>query len=350
MTDPPTDLQDLNTIGTGPDSSVDDYDFDDRPGSTGALSLSSSVSNIASSDMDESIAPTIASGITSMSSSVNLASWKIVDTTLREGEQFINAFFDRETKMKIAQALDDFGVEYIELTSPAASAQSKEDCAAICKMGLKAKVLCHIRCNMDDARLAIETGVDGINMFIGTSKILMAHSHGKDMDFIAATAKEVIEYVKANNVEIRFSGEDSFRTDFDEILKLYSLMDSLGVNRVGIADTVGGASPMEVYDKISMLRKTVSCDIETHFHNDTGCAIANGMLAVEAGATHIDTTVLGIGERNGITPLGGLLAALMPNHRQTILDRYNIEKLGALEQLVAECASVEIPFKRFVLA
>jgi hypothetical protein len=124
MTDPPTDLQDLNTIGTGPDSSVDDYDFDDRPGSTGALSLSSSVSNIASSDMDESIAPTIASGITSMSSSVNLASWKIVDTTLREGEQFINAFFDRETKMKIAQALDDFGVEYVSRHCPTPNADA----------------------------------------------------------------------------------------------------------------------------------------------------------------------------------------------------------------------------------
>ena len=75
-----------------------------------------------------------------------------------EGEQFANAFFDTETKMKIAQALSDFGVEYIELTSPAASEQSREDCQKICNMGLKSKILTHIRCHMDDARIAVETG------------------------------------------------------------------------------------------------------------------------------------------------------------------------------------------------
>lgn len=60
--------------------------------------------------------------------------------------------------MKIAQALSDFGVEYIELTSPAASEQSRQDCIKICNMGLKSKILTHIRCHMDDARIAVETG------------------------------------------------------------------------------------------------------------------------------------------------------------------------------------------------
>ena len=75
-----------------------------------------------------------------------------------EGEQFANAFFDTKTKIAIAQSLDAFGVEYIELTSPAASEQSRKDCEAICKLGLKAKILTHIRCHMDDARIAVETG------------------------------------------------------------------------------------------------------------------------------------------------------------------------------------------------
>ena len=76
-----------------------------------------------------------------------------------EGEQFANAFFDTKTKIAIAKALDAFGVEYIELTSPAASEQSRLDCEAICKLGLKAKILTHIRCHMDDARIAVETGL-----------------------------------------------------------------------------------------------------------------------------------------------------------------------------------------------
>lgn len=222
---------------------------------------------------------------------------------------------------------------------------------------------------MDDARIAVETGVDGMyvtfslsstssilthiysNMCIGTSTNLMKHSHGKDMAYIAATASEIIAYVKSKNIEIRFSGEDSFRTDFNEILKLYTLMDQLGANRVGIADTVGGASPWEVYEKISALRNAVGCDIETHFHNDTGCAVANAFVALEAGATHIDTTVLGIGERNGITSLGGLMAALVPSTgREFILNKYRIEKLAKLEHLVAEIVEIEIPFNNFVVS
>ena len=182
------------------------------------------------------------------------------------------------------------------------------------------------------------------NVAIGTSSQLMKHSHGKDLEYISTKAKEVIEYVKAHNLEIRFSGEDSFRSDFNEILKLYSTVDRLGVNRVGIADTVGSATPMEVLDKIDTLRKVVSCDIETHFHNDTGCAIANAYCALESGATHIDTTVLGIGERNGITPLGGFLGCLIVADREYIMSKYKIDKLGYIEGLVAQAVKVEIPF------
>ena len=84
--------------------------------------------------------------------------------------------------------LDEFGVEYIELTSPAASPESRAHCEAICKLGLKrTKILTHIRCHMDDARLAVETGVDGVDVVIGTSSFLREHSHGKDMTWITKT-------------------------------------------------------------------------------------------------------------------------------------------------------------------
>lgn len=169
----------------------------------------------------------------------NVSNFKIIESTLREGEQFANAFFDTETKIKIAKALDDFGVDYIELTSPAASEQSRQDCEAIVALGLKAKILTHVRCNMSDAKLAVSTGVDGVDVVIGTSSHLMEHSHGKDMTYIKETAIEVIEYVKSQGKEIRFSSEDSFRSNLVDLLSLYSAVDKIGVNRVGIADTVG---------------------------------------------------------------------------------------------------------------
>jgi len=274
----------------------------------------------------------------------NISKFKIIESTLREGEQFANAFFDTETKIKIARALDDFGVDYIELTSPAASEQSRLDCEAICKLGLKAKILTHVRCNMNDARLAVSTGVDGVDVVIGTSSHLMEHSHGKDMTYIKNTAIEVIEYVKSQGKEIRFSSEDSFRSNLVDLLSLYSAVDKVGVHRVGIADTVGCATPRQVYDLVRTLRGVVSCDIETHFHNDTGCAIANAYCALEAGATHIDTSVLGIGERNGITTLGGLMARMIVADRDYVKSKYKLEKIKEIEDLVAEAVEVNIPF------
>ena len=274
--------------------------------------------------------------------------FSIIESTLREGEQFANAFFDTDTKIKIAKALDNFGVEYIELTSPAASEQSRLDCEAICKLNLNAKILTHIRCHMDDARIAVETGVDGLDVVIGTSSFLREFSHGKDMEYIIKHATEVIQFIKSKGLEVRFSSEDSFRSNFEDLLNLYTAVDKLGVNRVGIADTVGCADSRQVYDLVSKIRKVVSCDIECHFHNDTGCAIANAYAALEAGATHIDTSVLGIGERNGITPLGGFIARMYTAQKENVKSKYKLESLRDIENLVAEAVQIQIPFNNYI--
>ncbi|KAJ1547509.1 mitochondrial Homoaconitase [Cladochytrium tenue] len=270
------------------------------------------------------------------------------DTTLREGEQFDSAVFDRKTKIALAKMLDGFGVEYIEVTSPAASEQSRLDCEAICKIGLNAKILAHVRCHMDDVRIEVETGVDGLNVVFGTSAVLREYSHGKSMDYIMRQAEEVITFIKSKGLEVRFSSEDSFRTDRSDLLALYKLVDKLGVNRVGVADTVGCASPRQVYDLVRTLRLAVSCDIECHFHNDTGCAIANAHAALEAGATHIDTTVLGIGERNGITSLGGLCARTYVADRDYVVNKYRLTGLRDLEDFVAGAVHVQVPFNNYI--
>ena len=103
-------------------------------------------------------------------------------------------------------------------------------------------------------------------------------------------------------------------------LKIYKAVSSLGIDRVGIADTVGCATPYQVKYVIQEVRKVIpnSCEIEFHGHNDTGCAIANSYAAIKAGAKYVDVTVLGIGERNGITPLGGLLARMIVDNPEYI--------------------------------
>ena len=279
---------------------------------------------------------------------MSLESFAIIESTLREGEQFANAFFDSAQKDEIARLLDTFGVEYLELTSPAASPQSRADCARIAALGLRTKLLTHTRCHMDDARLAVDTGVDGIDVLFGTSSYLREFSHGKSIRQIIDSAVQVIEFIKGQGLEVRFSSEDSFRSDLVDLLTVYREVDQIGVNRVGIADTVGIATPLQVHDLVRTLRGVVSCDIEFHGHNDTGCAIANTYCALAAGATHVDTSVLGIGERNGITPLGGLVARMYALDPQQIRSKYNLPMLREVENYVAEIVGVDVPFNNYI--
>ena len=236
---------------------------------------------------------------------------RIIDSTLREGEQFAPANFTAAQKLAIAGLLDRFGVEYLELTSPCASPQSEADLRAVAALPLKARVLTHVRCNLEDARLAVGTGADGIDVLFGTSSAMRRFSHGRSVDEIIEAGSEVVRFIQRAGLEVRFSSEDSFRSEPRDLLRVYQAIDRLHPQRVGLADTVGIATPGQVFELVSMVRKAVDCDIEFHAHNDTGCAIANAFAALEAGATHVDTTVLGIGERNGIVPLSGLIARLM---------------------------------------
>ncbi|HUV95041.1 MAG TPA: homocitrate synthase [Anaerolineae bacterium] len=278
---------------------------------------------------------------------MSLQDFHIIESTLREGEQFVGADFTTEQKVEIARALDAFGVEYIELTSPAASPQSLQDCRTIAGLGLKTRVLTHVRCTLSDARLAVQTGVDGIDVLIGTSSMLREFSHGKDIPTIRRMASEVVSYILDQGLETRFSTEDSFRSNLDDILALYEAVDALGVSRVGVADTVGIASPRQVYDLVREIKEHVSCDIEFHGHNDSGCAIANAFCALEAGATHVDTSILGIGERNGIAPLGGLIARLYATDR-SLVTKYRLTMMRDLDNMVAEMVGVDVPFNNYI--
>lgn len=276
--------------------------------------------------------------------------YSIIDSTLREGEQFSTASFSTAQKLEIAGLLDEFGVEMIEMTTPCASPQSEADIRALVKAGLRARILTHIRCHRDDALRALDTGVHGLDIVIGTSPLLMAHSHGKSIEQIIELAAEVLTFVRSQAPELilRFSTEDTFRSRESDLLRVYLAVADLGVvNRLGVADTVGIALPGQVYSMVNQLVRLTGLDVEFHGHNDSGCAIANACAALEAGATHIDTTILGIGERNGITPLGGLIARLYTLDRAYVA-KYNLPVLPRLDRLIADLCGLEIPFNNYI--
>jgi homocitrate synthase len=276
--------------------------------------------------------------------------YSIIESTLREGEQFSTATFSTAQKLEIAGLLDDFGVDMLEMTSPSASPQSDADIRAVVNSSLKARILTHIRCNREDAMRALDTGVHGLDIVIGTSPQLMQHSHGKNIRQIIDLAGEVMSFIRGQRPDIilRFSTEDTFRSREADLLRVYLAVADLGmVNRLGVADTVGVATPNQVFAMVHQLVRLTGLDIEFHGHNDSGCAIANACAALEAGATHIDATVLGIGERNGITPLGGLVARLY-TLRRSYVEKYNLRLLPQIDQLVADICGIEIPFSNYI--
>jgi len=276
--------------------------------------------------------------------------WAIIDSTLREGEQFERANFTTEEKITIAQTLDAFGIEYLEVTTPVASPQSRKDAETLAGLGLKAKVITHIQTHLETARIAVETGVQGIDLLFGTSKQLRA-AHGREIPRIIEEALEVIAYIRsaAPGIEVRFSAEDAFRSEEHDLLEVYRAVAPY-VDRVGLADTVGVATPRQVYSLVREVRRVIGpeVDIEFHGHNDTGCAIANAYEAIEGSATHVDTTILGIGERNGITPLGGFLARMYTLQPEYVRSKYRLEMLPELDRMIAQMTRTEIPFNNYI--
>lgn len=275
-----------------------------------------------------------------MSSSRSQA--KIVDSTLREGEQFGGAAFTTKERLEIAASLDAFGVDYIEMTSPAASPRAEQDLKRIVAQGFRAKILTHTRCHQHDIEKALACGVDGVNLIFGTSSWLREHSHGRSIERIIEEARVSVQFLQRRGIETRFSCEDAFRTPLEEVLRICRAIAEAGADRIGLADTVGKASPMEVHRVVSAVRKAVDCDIEFHGHNDGGCAVANTFTAFEAGATHLDVTILGIGERNGICSLGGLIARWALSAPEQ-LSGYRPESIPALDRMLAQMIDLPIP-------
>ncbi|MHB1130953.1 MAG: homocitrate synthase/isopropylmalate synthase family protein [Chloroflexota bacterium] len=268
---------------------------------------------------------------------------KILDTTLREGEQFATCYFRREDRLALAKQLDAFGVDYIEVSSPVVSEAAGEDIRQLRALGLETKIMAHCRCAEPDVLTALDCGAQGINLYQGSSQLLRSFSHGHSLEEIAAGAVRIIRMLKERGVFVRFSCEDAFRTEVADLTTVLDPVIAAGVNRIGLPDTTGAATPTQVLRRMEFFRDRYGISMEFHGHNDTGCAVANALAAVEGGADVIDTTVLGIGERNGITSLSGLIARLYSVDRE-LVGGYRLANLPSLDNFVAQMVGVEIPF------
>lgn len=285
---------------------------------------------------------------------------EVIDTTLREGQQTSllhdhhKYFYTERDKLELIRAMILFGVKFIEMFSPMVSPQEREDLKAIQQVRDELVtqkgytfLLAHVRCHPDDVEAAIRAGFDGLNMFIGTSPQSRAFNTGKDLEDIARQARTLLEDLRKNhpNLILRFSGEDTFRTRLEDQFQVYDEVVS-AVDRLGLPDTVGVATPGLVGQRLHALHERYpDTELEVHFHDDRGFALSNTLAAIREGVRYVNTTLLGIGERSGITSMTSLLFNLYLDQKYDALEGYHLRGSYPINVLAADKLRMLVPPK-----
>ncbi len=235
---------------------------------------------------------------------------KIDDTTLRDGEQTAGVVFSNREKIRIAQLLDEVGVDQIEVGVPAMGGDEKEAIKKIANMGLKASILAWNRTVVDDIKHSLDCGVSAVAISISASDIHMEHKLRKDRNWVLESIKKSVDFAKSNGLYVSVNAEDASRADFDFLVKFAKVAKENGADRLRYCDTLGVMEPFRIYDVIKRLKEAVDIEIEMHTHNDFGMATANALAGVKAGANWINTTINGLGERAGNAALEEVIMAL----------------------------------------
>jgi homocitrate synthase len=282
----------------------------------------------------------------------------VIDTTLRDGLQNPESpehgkfSLSLAERIEIFSALMKFGVPYVEIFSPLVNVAEHESALALITVRSdlsqhfgQTRLLAHVRCEEKDVQAAIDVGVDGLNMYMGTSQESQRFNHGKNLKEVAKRARTLMEQIRRDHphLELRFSGEDAFRTPLKDLFVVYDQLAET-VDRFGTPDTVGVAQPQQVKQRVRALkRRYPQVGLEGHFHNDRGYSLINAVTAVLAGMEYMDTSVLGLAERSGITSLTGLLFNLYLENQQ-LVEGFNLEESYPLNVLVASIMRMQVPY------
>lgn len=267
----------------------------------------------------------------------------ILDSTLREGEQHPGVSFTNKQRIQIAWLLDSFGVNQIEI-SPVVSHDHFEATKTIIKQGLKADILAHVRALKSDVEVAIDCNATWVATYMGISDIHLSTKLKISREEAKIRALEVADFIKSHGLKSRFTMEDASRTEPSFLIEMCKEMNSRGIERISIPDTVGIMRPQGMYNLVKMIYDNIDTKIsslDVHCHNDVGLALANALAGCEAGASQIHTTIDGFGERTGIPSLAETAVALsviygMPND-------FRLHMLKDLSRTIVSYTHIETP-------
>ena len=266
---------------------------------------------------------------------------KIDDTTLRDGEQTAGVVFANDEKIHIAKMLDKVGVHQIEAGIPAMGGDEKEAIKKIASLDLNCSVMGWNRAVKSDIDASVECGVDAVAVSISSSDIHIEHKLRKSREWVLESIKTSVDYAKGFNLYVSVNAEDASRSDMEFLLQFARTARDAGADRLRYCDTLGILDPFEAFMRVKNIIDIIGIDIEMHTHNDFGMAIANAIAGIKAGATYVNTTINGLGERAGNAAFEELVMAL--KYIESVDLGFNTTLFRALSEYVARASSKILP-------
>jgi len=264
----------------------------------------------------------------------------LYDTTLRDGEQTVGVVLTPEEKLEIARALDAAGIDRIEAGFPRVSVEDFEAVRAIADAGLQAEVWGFSRAVQADVDALVELGVRAsvIESPISDGKL---DALGVSRDTMLDRIRSAVSFASDHGIRVAFFGVDSSRADLDFFDRVYAAAVEAGAAEVVVVDTLGIATPEAAAFLVSRALERVDVPVHWHGHDDFGLGTAAAIAAVQAGATWVQGTVNGMGERAGNADL--LEVALALEALYGIPTRLELAHARTLSRLVAEKAGTPLP-------
>lgn len=277
---------------------------------------------------------------------------EIYDTTLRDGSQGVGINFSVSDKLRIAEKLDAFGVHYIEGGWPGSNPKDMEFFAkARARKFTRAKLAAFgatrrkgMRADKDQqVQMLLEAGTPVVTVFGKTWLLHVRHVLATSPKENLAMIADTVRYLKAHKKFVIYDAEhafDGYKTNPDYAISTWLTAQQAGADLVVLCDTNGGCLPSEIAEITGVARSKLTVPVGIHTHNDTGLGVANALAAIEAGATHVQGTINGYGERTGNCNLTSVIPLVALKLRKRCVPHGSLRKLRELSQFVDEIANV----------